>query len=133
MWILVNRTSSGDFFRTVDELELSLSQMKALHLLADGEEKSVKTVGDALGLSQPAASRSVDGLVRRGLVLRRECAADRRQKQVQISPEGSDAVRRMSEARLAGLTEFVETLEEAERAALSRALAPIVERIGPRP
>ena len=131
MWLVINRTSSGEFFRTVDELQLSLTDMKMLHLLNGGDEKSVKELGEALSISLPSASRAVDGLVRRGLVLRRECLEDRRLKQVKLSPEGSDAVRRMAEARLAGLTEFVETLDEPERAALSRALAPIVARMTP--
>lgn len=129
--MVINRTSSGDFFRTVDELELSLTQMKALHVLADREERSVKELGEALSLSFPAASRAVDGLVRRGLLERRECLEDRRARLVQLSPEGADAVRRMAEARLAGMTEFVDTLQEADRKALSRALAPILKRISP--
>jgi DNA-binding MarR family transcriptional regulator len=129
MWLVVHQTSSGEFFRTVDELGLSLTELKMLSRLDDGLHRTVKVLGDELKLSLPSASRAVDALVRRGLLVRYECAEDRRQKQVHLSPEGADAVRRLTEARLAGLAEFVETLDEDERAALSRALAPIVERI----
>jgi DNA-binding MarR family transcriptional regulator len=129
MWVLINRTTSGDFFRTVDELQLSLTQLKALHVVQGAGEPSVKDVADALHLSLPAASRALDGLVKRGLLDRRECADDRRSRRVLLTEKGSEAVQRMAEARMAGLTQFVELLEEPERAALSAALVPVIKRI----
>ena len=129
VWVLITRTTSGDFFRTVDELQLSLTQMKALHVLADAGELSVKELADALQLSFPAASRAVDALVRSDLLGRRECSEDRRSRRVFLTDAGAHAVQRISEARLAGLNQFVETLDPDEREALSAALAPIVQRI----
>src|SRR5439155_25233940 len=64
----------GGFLEVIDELGLSFSQLKALQFLstAPAPELSLKQLGDQLGLSLPAASRAVDGLVQRGLVTRTE-------------------------------------------------------------
>ena len=58
----------------VAELDSSFSQVKMMFLLEDGGEHSVKEIATYLGLSLPAASRAVDGLIQRGWVTRRESA-----------------------------------------------------------
>ena len=125
----VLHNTSGDFYAAVGELELSLTQIRALHLLTgEVEEASLKELADAVGLSLPATSRSVDGLVQRGLVTRTENAEDRRAKAVRATAEARALVDRLSEMRLTGLADFVATLTETERADLAAALAPIVAR-----
>src|SRR5690349_6551802 len=66
VWRHLNKSSSSELFRVVDELGSSFSQVKMLFLLEDGGEHSVKEIAAHLGLSLPAASRAVDGLVERG-------------------------------------------------------------------
>jgi DNA-binding MarR family transcriptional regulator len=131
LWGLVMRRSGGDFLAELDQHGVSLSQLKALHALQNHDELSVKQVGEQLGLSLPAASRSVDGLVQRGLVDRFECAADRRSRLVRISPAGAELLDRVARARFAGIEEFVATLSPAERDGLAKALLPILERTSP--
>ena len=110
------RGSSADLFRVVAELDLSFSQVKMLFLLEDGGEHSVKEIAAHLGLSLPAASRAVDGLIERGYVTRRESAEDRRSRLVALTdsrPRGRGPraarpardprrVRRRAHARRAG-------------------------------
>jgi DNA-binding MarR family transcriptional regulator len=67
----INRTASPDMFRVLGEVGLSFTQMKALFLLQEWDEMSVKEIADRLSMSLPAMSRSVDGLVQRGFVARR--------------------------------------------------------------
>jgi DNA-binding MarR family transcriptional regulator len=122
-------TCGRDFFQAVDDLELSLSQIKALQLLADADEElSLKDLGDRLGLSMPAMSRAVDGLVRRELVTRLEDQEDRRIKRVRPTPAGRRLMEELVAMRVAGLEVFVAGLSERERAGLQKALAPIVAR-----
>jgi DNA-binding MarR family transcriptional regulator len=119
----------GDYVRAVGELELSLTQLRALHVLAyDVEQTSLKDLADRLGLSLPTVSRSVDGLVQRGLVTRAEDAADRRMKQVRATPSAPELLERLTELRLAGIEAFVATLAPRERTRLAAALAPLAER-----
>ena len=121
--------AGGDYVRAVGELELSLTQLRALHVLSrDDETLSLKELADRLELSLPAVSRSIDGLVQRGLVTRAEDAEDRRMKQVRATSEVPELLDRLTELRLAGIEQFVSTLSARERTKLAAALAPLAER-----
>lgn len=125
----INRSTSPEMFRVLGELELSFTQMKALFALEEHQEMSVKDISSRLSMSLPAMSRSVDGLVKRGYVARRECEADRRSKLIALLPQGHEALGRLLAAREAALAAFAEELTDAERTALHDALLPIVRRI----
>ena len=122
------KSSGDDFFRMIGELELSLSQLKLLMVLSRDGEQPLKDLAEHLVLSLPAASRAVDGLHRRDMVLRREDDEDRRQKQIAITETGEAVVASLSAARLAGIETFIATLTTQEQENLARALAPIVSR-----
>jgi DNA-binding MarR family transcriptional regulator len=127
--LYIQKHSGHDFYELVEELDLTLTQLKTLHVLdlVTGEA-SVKDVGEALGLSFPAASRTVDGLLRRGYVERREDEQDRRVKRLRLTAAGRDAVERLNRARLTGLEDFASTLSDAQRSRLSGAIASLLER-----
>jgi len=125
----INRSTSPDMFRVLGELELSFTQMKALFVLEDAEQMTVTDIAQRLSMSPAAMSRSIDGLVQRGFVARRESASDRRSREIALLPQGRDALRRLLAAREAALESFAEELSDAERTALHAALLPIVERI----
>jgi DNA-binding MarR family transcriptional regulator len=129
LWAYLNRKSSADLFRMVAELDSSFSQVKMLFLLEDGGEHSVKEIAERLGLSLPAASRAVDGLIQRGYVSRRESATDRRSRLVALTGDGRAVVERVLRARLHTLEAFADELTPEERDCLYTALLPIVERI----
>ena len=114
-----------DFYRAVGELELSISQIRMLHLLTGPlEEASLKELSDEIGLSMPAVSRSVDALVQRGLVTRTESPTDRRHKAVRATDDAKRLTERLIELRVAGISDFVATLTAEERAALTQAPLP---------
>jgi DNA-binding MarR family transcriptional regulator len=120
----------GGFLEVIDELGLSFSQLKALQFLSttDAPELSLKQLGDQLGLSLPAVSRAVDGLVQRGLVTRTEDIEDRRMKRVRPTAEADALIARLIDVRFAELGKFVETLTPRERKKLADALAVLSER-----
>jgi DNA-binding MarR family transcriptional regulator len=128
----VNRTASPDMFRVLGEVGLSFTQMKALFVLADSEEMTVKDISARLSMSLPAMSRSVDGLVQRGFVTRRESESDRRSKQIALLPSGREVLDRITAAREHAIVAFAAELSDAERTALHAALLPIAERIASR-
>jgi DNA-binding MarR family transcriptional regulator len=129
LWTYLNRRSSAELFRLVDELGSSFSQVKMLFLLEDGGEHSVKEIATHLGLSLPAASRAVDGLVERDYVTRRESDEDRRSRLIALSPHGRQIADRLTRSRLEVLEGFAAQLTPEERDTLYAALLPIVERI----
>jgi DNA-binding MarR family transcriptional regulator len=125
----VQRASGNGFYALVHELDLSFTQVKALHVLDHPDDvASVKEVADLLGLSFPAASRTVESLLQRGYLERREDANDRRVKRVSLTPAGNDLVLKLNRERVTGLREFAASLSERERRRLSGALASLLER-----
>jgi DNA-binding MarR family transcriptional regulator len=123
------KAGSGDYFRTVAELDLTLTQLKALHILdAPGTEETLKSLAERLELSLPAVSRAVENLHQRGLVERHEDQADRRMKRVTATDAGRHATSTLHDARLSALKEFSATLTHPQRRRLAAALAPVLAR-----
>ena len=116
-------------FRVLGEVGLSFTQMKALFVLSERGELSVKDVSSRLSMSPAAMSRSIDGLVQRGYVARSESATDRRSRLLTLLPAGREVLGRVNAARATALVEFASELPDDERDALHAALLPIAERI----
>jgi DNA-binding MarR family transcriptional regulator len=127
--VFLHKNCNADLFEAVGALELSLTQIKLLHHLEDQDrELTLKEAADLVLISLPAASRTVDDLVRRGFVTRHEDAEDRRMKRVSLTDPGRAVIRRLNAARLSGLEQFTQTLNEAERRKLAAALTKLLER-----
>ena len=126
------RSTQGDVFDLAGELDLTLSQLRVLYVLAPAEDApALGGLASAVGLSIAATGRAVDALVRSGYVSRAEDAADRRIKRHALTAEGRRAMERLAEARRAGVRRFVATLDDADRERLAAALEPVLERLGP--
>jgi DNA-binding MarR family transcriptional regulator len=124
-----HKNCNTDLFAAVGELELTLTQIKLLHHLDDATTPiTLKDAAEQVHVSLPAASRTVDDLVRRGFATRDEDAEDRRMKRVAITSSGRAVIRRLNAARLNGLQQFIETLTDTEREALSGALSQLLKR-----
>jgi DNA-binding MarR family transcriptional regulator len=129
LWHHLMRGSTQQMYAVISELDLTITQMKALHVLSDlDREVSVKEVSDRLALSLPGASRTVDALLRRGWVERREDPNDRRMKRVGITSAGRGIVDRIETARLAGLEQYATSLTPEQRTRLSEALSDLPHR-----
>jgi DNA-binding MarR family transcriptional regulator len=123
-------SSSRDFFHAVEEAELTFTQVKCLHLLGDADGPlPLNALSDTLGLSGPAISRAVEGLVQRGEVKRAEDRRDRRSKLLTVSARGRRTLERFVAIRFAGIKRFVEGLTDEERQALSAGVGPIARRL----
>jgi DNA-binding MarR family transcriptional regulator len=123
------RTANVGTFNAIAELELSVTQLKALCALdAHGEEPSVKALAESMGVSLPTMSRAVDGLFERGFVLREEDPADRRVKRLRLTDAGRRVPLALNEARLSALQELIDSLGEEQAGALEHALALILEQ-----
>jgi DNA-binding MarR family transcriptional regulator len=127
--VYLHKNCNADLFAAFGTLELTLTQIKLLHHLEDAEDAlTLKDVAEAVLVSLPAASRTVDDLVRRGFVERHEDAEDRRMKRIRTTDAGRAVVRRLNAARLSGLEQFGKTLTAHERRRLAGALAALLER-----
>jgi DNA-binding MarR family transcriptional regulator len=131
LWRAVTGGNTVGAYAIFEELDLTLTQVKALCALSQSE-LTVKELAEQLGLSLPGASRSVDALVERDLIGRREDTADRRMKRLRCTDAGRVALERLDEARLHGLEQFTATLPPAQAKRLAGALAPILSGLAAR-
>jgi DNA-binding MarR family transcriptional regulator len=119
-------------FRAAADLDLSLAQLQGLCALRVADRPlALHELVEFMDLSVGATSRAVDGVVRTGLVTRREDELDRRVKRIALTEAGEAVLERLNEARRVGLQAFAESLTEDERGQLSEALAPVLDRLGP--
>ena len=89
--------------------ELSVPQFRTMALLNFCPDASLSTVADYVGSSLPAASRMIDGLVAKNLVLRTQCCKDRRQVSLKLTPVGREA---FLESRQATRLQLAQRLSE---------------------
>jgi DNA-binding MarR family transcriptional regulator len=129
--------SDNDFLRQADDLDLTLTQLKLLFHLYElpepvaGEEPqllSVKDVAEQLGVSLPAASRAIEPLVKRRLVIRKEDELDRRVKRVRLTARGESVVGRLLATRVAAAEALLERFTAVEREKLADALTEVLSR-----
>jgi DNA-binding MarR family transcriptional regulator len=78
---------------------LTRSQLKLLKLIAQTDAHSIGDVAAFLGVSNAAASKAVDKLVRRGWVGRAEGATDRRAAELSLTPRSQQVLSAYDSAR----------------------------------
>jgi DNA-binding MarR family transcriptional regulator len=127
--VYLHKNCTADLFQAMGELEVTMSQIKLMQKLEHAHgELTLKQAAELVPLSLPAISRTVDDLVRRGMVERHEDVEDRRMKRVSLTEKGRAIIRQLNEARLNGLEQFATTLKDDERQALVGALEMLLRR-----
>jgi DNA-binding MarR family transcriptional regulator len=103
--------ASHQFFTTMNDVlerslaeagewQLTISQVKLLMLISrPGQRFKVMDVAELLGVTNAAASRSIDRLVQRGLVDRNVTPEDRRAVDLTLTPTAEALLARFTEAR----------------------------------
>jgi DNA-binding MarR family transcriptional regulator len=116
-----------DAIRSMADHELSVAQLATLMLL---ESEGGSTVGDLardLGRSLSATSRSLDQLVKRGLVCRQEAAHDRRIKHVTLDEQGRELIGRVQRRRAEAQYAVMAALSSDERRLVMQAMTLLAE------
>ena len=114
----------ADHLRAVEEHDLTISQVRSLLLLActDPEALPGGRIAERLAISPAAISRALDGLVRQGLLDRRESTDDRRVHPFAITAAGREIAEELTALKRAQLDRFVSSLEPEQRERLGAAL-----------
>jgi DNA-binding MarR family transcriptional regulator len=124
---LLMQRGRGDAFNTMAAHDLSVTQVRILHVLFWGDHDPAQVeIAEQITLSEAAAGRAIDALVRAGLAERRADTDDRRIRRVTLTEPGRAIVEQLAEARRADLRRFVEDLAPDERQRLDDALTPIL-------
>ncbi|MES2155296.1 MAG: MarR family transcriptional regulator [bacterium] len=102
--------------------DLTMAQFRTLMHLHRSAGTSLSELADDVGVSPPAMSKLIDGLVERNLVARTPQAEDRRRVELVVSPEGRRVLDRVRQAVRARLAERLATLSAGDRGAIAAAL-----------
>ena len=105
------------------DVDLSPPQVRALSFLEWKPGASLTALAEYMGLTPSAASRLADGLVRRGLENRQECATDRRFLNFTLTPQGQALLAAARQALQARLLPALARLSDAQRSVLLDAIA----------
>jgi DNA-binding MarR family transcriptional regulator len=93
---------------------LTVSQIKILKLLEVTEARTIGDVAAFLGVSDAAASKAVERLVRKQYLRRTERRADRRSADITVAPAGRTLLNRYESVKRQRLTKMFADLEPEE-------------------
>lgn len=121
------RRSLDDFKRFMDEYGLSFSQIHILMRLHFGGTCDVTDIGTHLGITNAAASQTIERLLQVGLLTRTEDPLDRRVKRITLTPKGHSLVEAGIEARRRWLEGLTQALSPREEEMIAGALTVLTE------
>ena len=128
-WRALIATTTGLLATLDNELAaahgLSLGDYEVLVRLSEAPEHSLRMsdLASRLHLSPSGITRRIDGLVRSGLVVRRQCPTDRRGSNAVLSDAGTEMLRTAAPTHLRGVrAHFIDRLSDRQLANLASAL-----------
>ena len=101
---------------------LTVPQFRTLCFVSSTEGSSLSAAADFIGLSLPAMSRLVEGMVEHGLMERRPCEDDRRHVRLSVTPDGESALTDARQLAQAGLSEAVTRMTPGQREAIVKTM-----------
>jgi DNA-binding MarR family transcriptional regulator len=107
---------------------LSLAEYEVLVVVSARGDEGVRMqdLAGLLHLSPSGATRRVDGMVRRGLVARRQCPTDRRGSYAVLTDAGTARLEEAAPTHVRGVrAHFIDRLSERQLANVTSALAAI--------
>ena len=116
------------FAGQLGQLRLGFTQLAALYAASGTATLTVADLADQIGRSPSATSRLVSSLERRGLMRRSEEEADRRQRTVHVTAEGTALLSLVDRARADQFLAVVRPLPAAERALIAMGVAALADR-----
>jgi DNA-binding MarR family transcriptional regulator len=122
---LQRRASPRDWM----ELDLSMAQMKAMFVLHHDGPAKVSDLAEALGVSAPSMTGTLERLVRHGLIERRDDPSDRRLVINALTPAGQALVERLHQGRRQRLLAALARLDAPSIDALERGLLALREAL----
>jgi DNA-binding MarR family transcriptional regulator len=112
---------------------LSLLQFRTLAFLSHVNNSSLSAVAEHLGLSLPAMSRLINGLVNNRLVERQTVSTNRRQIALTLTAQGRATLEKVRGEIRRQLASSLKTLPAAERMTIQRAMRVLHRVFGSQP
>jgi len=112
---------------------LTLREISTLYELGVTRSLKVSEIAARTGLSKAAASQMVERMVRQGLLERAENPANRREKQVRLSPRGRTITRQFDQAALEQIVKVLSRVPDEKIRPLLGAVNAVLEELEARP
>lgn len=122
-------TVSGAAKRDIKSHGLSLSEFEALELLYHKGEQTIQEIGKKVLLTSGSMTYVVDQLVKKGLVVRKLCEADRRVTYVEISEGGRALMQQIFPQHERCIAELFSSLTAEEMITMTEKLKQISKSI----
>lgn len=122
----IMRYLEAEATRELIGLEVTPGQMNALVVLYEPKNLPMGELADLLGLTESAATRLVDRLLRMNLVRRDRDEVDRRVVRVRLSSYGRQLADLVFQRRQEQFTRFAERLTQDERSNLTHGLTALL-------
>jgi MarR family transcriptional regulator for hemolysin len=105
--------------------DLSIPQFRSLLFVDRRSGTTLTGVAEHLGLTAPSTSKLIDGLLKRGMVTRRQAPADRRCVTLEITPDGARALAHVRREAQKSLSLLLGSLGDEELSTLIQAMSAL--------
>lgn len=113
----------------LDEFGITHTQMFILSYIKENEDVSVKQLARMMGITSSAATQQVNGLVKRGFLVREESNIDRRLVKIRLAEKIVKRTEQLQEQLLDRICDFFSVVNDEELEQYYRIQSKIVERI----
>jgi len=121
-----HRTLKRHAERSIEALDMCLSDFAILEALLHKGPQSVRELGRRIDLTSGAMTTAIDRLETRGLVTRADHATDRRAWVIHLTPEGKTDISKVFTAHEQAMERAMRGLSKSERATL----VDLLKRLG---
>jgi len=97
-----------------DEIQITHSQWLVLHLIKKNEIMSIKDLANLLSITSSATTQIVDGLVNKGLLLRKRNPDDRRTLKIELSEKSKNQFNSLKNKSFKTLSSLFDVLDYDE-------------------
>ena len=128
-WLVVmkaHRTLKRHAERSIEALDMCLSDFVILEVLLHKGPQSVRDLGRRIDLTSGSMTTAIDRLETRGLVTRADHATDRRAWVIHLTPEGRTLISKMFAEHEQAMERAMRGLSKSERATLT----DLLKRLG---
>ena len=114
--------SMHDFKQFMEDTGLSFSHINILMRLYHGGNCGVSEIGEQMGITNAAASQTVDRLVQMGMIRRTEDPQDRRAKLLELTRDGRVLIEKGVDLRSKWIETLTDDLSAEEQEMITSAL-----------
>ncbi|MBS1248904.1 MAG: Transcriptional repressor MprA [Chloroflexi bacterium] len=128
----IHHLSMRNFWRFAKEQKFSIAQMitlKKVHHRRNTQGCSVSDISEWLGVTNAAVSQSLDKLVDQGLVERQENPQDRRSKQILLTSQGEEILKKSMRAQRSWIDDLATHLTPEEQAKIEDSFRLLTAKI----